>query len=110
MSHLSIRSTDPNWEKANLRSTRIKDEAGKEVLTFKQITFGTMRVDADALYKIGEEQVKFEKGHLQLQTSLDLRWEEREYCRNQLYGTVTLLLCLSQLPQFEFSAVFPYII
>ena len=58
MSHLSIHSTNPNWEKATLRSTRIKDEAGKEVLTFKQITFGTMRIDADALYKCGEEEVK----------------------------------------------------
>ncbi len=57
MSHLSVHSTDPNWEKATLRNSRIKDERGKEVLTFKQITFGTLRVDADALYKSGQEDV-----------------------------------------------------
>jgi hypothetical protein len=57
MSHLSVHSTDPSWEKASLRNTRIKDEVGKEVLTFKQITFGTLRIDADALYKSGQEDV-----------------------------------------------------
>ena len=55
MSHLSVHSTNPSWEKASLRNTRIKDDHGKEVLTFKQITFGTLRVDADALYKSGQE-------------------------------------------------------
>lgn len=58
MSHLSVHSTDPSWEKASLRSTRIKDELGKEVLTFKQITFGTLRIDADALYKSGQDEVR----------------------------------------------------
>ena len=59
MSHISVHSTDPSWQKASLRSTRIKDELGKEVLTFKQITFGTLRIDADALYKSGQDEVNF---------------------------------------------------
>lgn len=69
MSHLSVHSTDANWEKASLRNTRIKDEQGKEVLTFKQITFGTLRVDADALYKSNEEEDSSCSSPLRLITS-----------------------------------------
>ena len=57
MSRVSVHSTDPNWVKTSLRNTRIKDKSEKEILTFRQITFDVIRVDADALYKSGRENV-----------------------------------------------------
>ncbi|XP_065646748.1 bridge-like lipid transfer protein family member 3B isoform X2 [Hydra vulgaris] len=52
VSRIVIQSTTPDWQQANsLRSTRLKDEVRGEVLTFKEIRWGTMKVDADASYK-----------------------------------------------------------
>ncbi|XP_065070490.1 bridge-like lipid transfer protein family member 3B [Rhopilema esculentum] len=51
MSRFIVQSTDPYWNVANnLRKTRIKDEQRGEVMIFKQIKWGTMRLDADAAY------------------------------------------------------------
>jgi len=51
MSRITIQSTDQNWNVPNnLRKTRIKDEQREQVLNFKEIKWGTMRLDADAAY------------------------------------------------------------
>ena len=51
MSRITIQSTDQNWNvPSNLRKTRIKDEQRGQVLNFKEIKWGTMRLDADAAY------------------------------------------------------------
>eukprot|EP00794_Sanderia_malayensis_P017924 gene17924-19706_t len=51
MSRLIIQSTSPDWQVPNnLRKTRIKDEHRGQVLIFKEIRWGTMRLDADASY------------------------------------------------------------
>ena len=52
MSRLNIRSTSHEWEPADLRLTRIKDDLKGQVLTFKQITWSTLRIDANALYNV----------------------------------------------------------
>lgn len=42
----------PDWKQSNnLRQTRIKDDERDEVLNFKEIRWGTMKVNADAAYK-----------------------------------------------------------
>ena len=52
ISRIIVQSTTPEWRQANnLRQTRIKDEEKGEVINFKEIRWGTMRVHADAAYK-----------------------------------------------------------
>ncbi|XP_031203086.1 UHRF1-binding protein 1 isoform X1 [Mastomys coucha] len=41
-------SVNPNWQQSDLRLTRITDPRRGEVLTFKEITWQTLRVEADA--------------------------------------------------------------
>ncbi|XP_019594290.2 bridge-like lipid transfer protein family member 3A [Rhinolophus sinicus] len=41
-------SVNPNWEQSDLRLTRITDPRRGEVLTFKEITWQTLRIEADA--------------------------------------------------------------
>ena len=51
MSRFTVQSTDQCWVVPNnLRKTRIKDEQRGQVLIFKEIKWGTMRLDADAAY------------------------------------------------------------
>ncbi len=51
MSRLIVQSTTADWTvPKNLRNTRIKDEQRGQVLIFKEIRWGTMRLDADAAY------------------------------------------------------------
>ena len=52
MSRLFIQSTTPQWQPDDLRLTRVKDETRGEVLTFKEITWSTLRIDANALYDV----------------------------------------------------------
>lgn len=52
MSRLFIQSTNPKWQPDDLRMTRVKDETRGEVLTFKEITWSTLRIDANALYDV----------------------------------------------------------
>ena len=52
MSRLYIQSTNPTWQADDLPKTRVKDEARGEVLTFKEITWSTLRIDANALYDV----------------------------------------------------------
>lgn len=52
MSRLFIQSTTPKWQPDDLRMTRVKDETRGEVLTFKEITWQTLRIDANALYNV----------------------------------------------------------
>ncbi|XP_032240732.2 UHRF1-binding protein 1-like [Nematostella vectensis] len=48
MSRLIVQSTTPDWKPDDLRNTRLKDETKGEVLTFKEITWSTLRIDAFA--------------------------------------------------------------
>uniref|UniRef100_A0A2K5R2G6 Bridge-like lipid transfer protein family member 3A n=1 Tax=Cebus imitator TaxID=2715852 RepID=A0A2K5R2G6_CEBIM len=41
-------SVNPNWQQSDLRLTRITDPRRGEVLTFKEITWQTLRIEADA--------------------------------------------------------------
>ncbi|XP_059256050.1 bridge-like lipid transfer protein family member 3A [Mustela nigripes] len=41
-------SVNPNWQQSDLRLTRITDPHRGEVLTFKEITWQTLRIEADA--------------------------------------------------------------
>ncbi|XP_004674037.1 PREDICTED: UHRF1-binding protein 1 [Condylura cristata] len=41
-------SVNPNWQQSDLRFTRITDPRRGEVLTFKEITWQTLRIEADA--------------------------------------------------------------
>lgn len=52
MSRLCIQSATPKWQPDDLRMTRVKDETRGEVLTFKEITWQTLRIDANALYDV----------------------------------------------------------
>lgn len=52
MSRLRIQSATPKWQPDDLRMTRVKDETRGEVLTFKEITWQTLRIDANALYDV----------------------------------------------------------
>lgn len=52
MSRLVVQSTTPKWQPDDLRLTRVKDETRGEVLTFKEITWQTLRIDANALYNV----------------------------------------------------------
>ncbi|KAK3746692.1 hypothetical protein QZH41_018916 [Actinostola sp. cb2023] len=49
ISRLIVESTTPQWKPDDLRSTRIKDEGRGEVLTFKDIHWSTLRIDANAV-------------------------------------------------------------
>ncbi|XP_031549188.1 UHRF1-binding protein 1-like isoform X1 [Actinia tenebrosa] len=49
ISRLIIQSTTPEWKPDDLRNTRIKDEGRGEVLTFKEIHWSTLRIDANAI-------------------------------------------------------------
>lgn len=52
MSRVCIQSTTPMWKADDLRLTRVKDEVRGEVLTFKEVTWSTLRIDANALYDV----------------------------------------------------------
>jgi len=52
MSHLFIQSTNPQWHPDDLRMTRVKDDTRGEVLTFKEITWSSLRIVANALYDV----------------------------------------------------------
>ncbi|NWU89613.1 URFB1 protein, partial [Upupa epops] len=41
-------SVNPNWQQSDLRLTRIADPQRGEVLTFKELTWQTLRIEADA--------------------------------------------------------------
>ncbi|XP_077190555.1 bridge-like lipid transfer protein family member 3A isoform X2 [Paroedura picta] len=41
-------SVNPNWQQSDLRFTRITDSNRGEVLTFKELTWQTLRIEADA--------------------------------------------------------------
>ncbi|CAM4684982.1 bridge-like lipid transfer protein family member 3A isoform X1 [Caretta caretta] len=41
-------SVNPNWQQSDLRFTRITDTQRGEVLTFKELTWQTLRIEADA--------------------------------------------------------------
>ncbi|XP_074833519.1 bridge-like lipid transfer protein family member 3A [Carettochelys insculpta] len=41
-------SVNPNWQQSDLRFTRIADSQRGEVLTFKELTWQTLRIEADA--------------------------------------------------------------
>ena len=52
MSRIIIQSTAPDWTVPNnLRKTRIKDDQRGQVLIFKEIRWGTLKLDADASYR-----------------------------------------------------------
>uniref|UniRef100_A0A8C0GF83 Chorein N-terminal domain-containing protein n=1 Tax=Chelonoidis abingdonii TaxID=106734 RepID=A0A8C0GF83_CHEAB len=42
-------SVNPNWQQSDLRFTRITDTRRGEVLTFKELTWQTLRIEADAI-------------------------------------------------------------
>ncbi|KAL6079224.1 hypothetical protein STEG23_018378 [Scotinomys teguina] len=48
LSQLRIYSVNPNWEHADLKFTRIQDPQRGEVLTFKEINWQMIRIEADA--------------------------------------------------------------
>ncbi|XP_058164578.1 bridge-like lipid transfer protein family member 3B isoform X3 [Dasypus novemcinctus] len=48
LSQLRIYSVNANWEHGDLRSTRIQDPQRGEVLTFKEINWQMIRIEADA--------------------------------------------------------------
>ena len=52
MSRVLIQSTNPMWKADDLHMTRVKDEARGDVLTFKEVTWSTLRIDANALYDV----------------------------------------------------------
>lgn len=56
MSRVFIQSTNPTWKPDDLRMTRVKDEVRGEVLTFKEVTWSTLRIDANALYDEKSDQ------------------------------------------------------
>uniref|UniRef100_A0A8D0L272 Bridge-like lipid transfer protein family member 3A n=1 Tax=Sphenodon punctatus TaxID=8508 RepID=A0A8D0L272_SPHPU len=41
-------SVNPNWQQSDLRFTRVTDSQRGEVLTFKELTWQTLRIEADA--------------------------------------------------------------
>ncbi|XP_042198108.1 UHRF1-binding protein 1, partial [Callorhinchus milii] len=43
-------SVNPKWQQSDLRFTRIADSERGEVLTFKEITWQTLRIEADAIH------------------------------------------------------------
>ncbi|XP_078661658.1 uncharacterized protein LOC144905753 [Branchiostoma floridae x Branchiostoma belcheri] len=49
LSRIRARSTTPQWKAADLRMTRIKDTERGMVLTFKEIDWQTLRIEADAV-------------------------------------------------------------
>ncbi|NWR73272.1 UH1BL protein, partial [Centropus unirufus] len=49
LSQLRIYSVNANWEHADLRFTRIQEAQRGEVLTFKEITWQMIRIEADAI-------------------------------------------------------------
>ncbi|XP_039253730.2 bridge-like lipid transfer protein family member 3B isoform X1 [Styela clava] len=49
LSQLLVLSTNPKWEKTDLRLSRITDKTLGQVLTFKKISWQTMRIVADAV-------------------------------------------------------------
>ncbi|XP_058520239.1 bridge-like lipid transfer protein family member 3A isoform X2 [Ochotona princeps] len=50
-------SVNPNWQQSDLRLTRITDPRRGEVLTFKEITWQTLRIEADATDSGDQEPV-----------------------------------------------------
>ncbi|XP_039769959.1 UHRF1-binding protein 1-like isoform X2 [Ornithorhynchus anatinus] len=49
LSQLRIYSVNANWEHGDLRFTRIQDPQRREVLTFKEINWQMIRIEADAI-------------------------------------------------------------
>lgn len=77
MSRLVIRSTTPKWQPDDLRLTRVKDETRGEVLTFKEITWQTLRIDANALYNETLQQQSNPLRLITSQSSLHLTIKKR---------------------------------
>ncbi|KAG8438762.1 hypothetical protein GDO86_005091 [Hymenochirus boettgeri] len=55
LSQLRIYSVNPNWEHGDLRFTRIQDPQRGEVLTFKEINWQMIRIEADAIQSCDHE-------------------------------------------------------
>ncbi|XP_077994904.1 bridge-like lipid transfer protein family member 3B [Glandiceps talaboti] len=51
ISRFRIRSTNPSWQTADLRFTRIKDNNRGEILIFKEADWMTLRIEVDAIKK-----------------------------------------------------------
>ncbi|XP_020370881.1 UHRF1-binding protein 1-like isoform X1 [Rhincodon typus] len=50
LSQLQIHSVNTSWQQSDLRFTRIQDPQRGEVLTFKEITWQMIRIEADAIH------------------------------------------------------------
>ncbi|XP_062997535.1 bridge-like lipid transfer protein family member 3A [Elgaria multicarinata webbii] len=50
-------SVNPNWQQSDLRFTRITDSHRGEVLTFKELTWQTLRIEADATENGDQEPI-----------------------------------------------------
>ncbi|XP_068611139.1 bridge-like lipid transfer protein family member 3B [Brachionichthys hirsutus] len=57
LSQLQVYSVDPGWSISNLHSTRIKDDQRGEVLTFKEISWQMIRIEADAIQSAEHEML-----------------------------------------------------
>ncbi|XP_053321615.1 bridge-like lipid transfer protein family member 3B [Spea bombifrons] len=55
LSQLRIYSVNPQWEHGDLRFTRIQDPLRGEVLTFKEINWQMLRIEADAIQSCDHE-------------------------------------------------------
>ncbi|XP_067915177.1 UHRF1-binding protein 1-like isoform X2 [Heterodontus francisci] len=52
LSQLQIHSVNTSWQQSDLRFTRIQDPQRGEVLTFKEITWQMIRIEADAIQNV----------------------------------------------------------
>lgn len=49
LSRVQVRSVSPQWQSADLRMTRIRDSSRGEILTFKELEWQTLRIEASAV-------------------------------------------------------------
>ncbi|XP_014674009.1 PREDICTED: UHRF1-binding protein 1-like, partial [Priapulus caudatus] len=49
LSRVQVRSVSPQWQTADLRMTRVRDATRGEVLTFKEMDWQTLRIEATSV-------------------------------------------------------------
>ncbi|XP_021485761.1 bridge-like lipid transfer protein family member 3A [Meriones unguiculatus] len=85
-------SVNPSWQQSDLRLTRITDPRRGEVLTFKEITWQTLRIEADATDNGDQDPVTTPLRLITNQGRIQIALKRRTKDCNVVASKLTLLL------------------
>uniref|UniRef100_A0A6I8SR66 UHRF1 binding protein 1-like n=1 Tax=Xenopus tropicalis TaxID=8364 RepID=A0A6I8SR66_XENTR len=110
LSQLRIYSVNPNWQHGDLRFTRIQDPQRGEVLTFKEINWQMIRIEADAIQNCDHEIMSAPVRLITNQSKIRVTLKRRLKDCNVLASKLILMLddLLWVLTDSQLKAIFQY--